>query len=262
MLNIFPNDAEGVKMDINNNILNFSQQMNVAVIGGSGGIGNSLLRLLAIQNDVQKVYCFSRSTVQTFNPKIECHTIDITDEKSVIDTAFKVKDNNLDAIIIVTGILHSDLVSPEKNLKDISLEQMQKIFEVNTFGPALIAKHFLPLIPKNRKSVFAALSARVGSIEDNHLGGWYSYRASKAALNMIIKTTSIEVARRYKKACVVGLHPGTVDTELSKPFQGNVKEGKLFTPEYSASCLLKVMNTIDEKDTGKLFAWDGQKIPY
>jgi NAD(P)-dependent dehydrogenase (short-subunit alcohol dehydrogenase family) len=133
---------------------------------------------------------------------------------------------------------------------------------INTIGPALTMKYFASKLKKDRKSVIAALSARVGSISDNHLGGWYGYRASKAALNMIIRTASIEVARRNKQACVVGLHPGTVDTSLSKPFHDHVPEGKLFAPEYAASQLLNVLNNLTARDTGYVFAYDGQKIPF
>jgi NAD(P)-dependent dehydrogenase (short-subunit alcohol dehydrogenase family) len=105
------------------------------------------------------------------------------------------------------------------------------------------------------------LSARVGSISDNRLGVWYAYRASKAALNMILKNAAIEMARRYKKASIIGLHPGTVDTTLSKPFQRQVQEGKLFTPEYSSVCLLKVINDFEPEQSGKVFAWDGKEVP-
>ena len=125
-----------------------------------------------------------------------------------------------------------------------------------------MAKHFIPLLRKQQKSVLAALSARVGSISDNNLGGWYSYRASKSALNMLLKTTSIEVARRNKTASVIGLHPGTVDTGLSKPFQANVKPEKLFTPEFAAECILKNIDKATAETSGSVFAWDGSPIPY
>lgn len=126
--------------------------------------------------------------------------------------------------------------------------------------PALIAKHLLPKLNKDHPAIFAALSARVGSISDNQLGGWYAYRASKAALNMIIKNAAIEVGRRNRKAIVVGLHPGTVDSDLSKPFQGNVADGKLFTPEDSAQKLLEVLRSLGPEQTGKCFAWDGKEV--
>ena len=132
---------------------------------------------------------------------------------------------------------------------------------VSLIGPALVAQAFLPKLAKNKKTIFAALSARVGSISDNRLGGWHSYRASKAALNMLIKNFSIEVARKNKQAIIVGLHPGTVDSRLSKPFQKNVKPEHLFSADYSAKKLLQVIDQLTVKDSGGCFAWDGKKIP-
>jgi NAD(P)-dependent dehydrogenase (short-subunit alcohol dehydrogenase family) len=127
-------------------------------------------------------------------------------------------------------------------------------------APALLAKHLIPLMPKDQRAVFAALSARVGSIGDNRLGGWYSYRASKAALNMLLRCTAIEAKRRWPKLVVVGLHPGTVDTPLSQPFQARVPDGKLFTPEFSARSLLQVIDGLTPADSGNVYAWDGQLI--
>jgi NAD(P)-dependent dehydrogenase (short-subunit alcohol dehydrogenase family) len=123
-----------------------------------------------------------------------------------------------------------------------------------------LAKHLLPLLPAEGKSAFAALSARVGSIGDNHLGGWHAYRASKAALNMLLRNLAIELGRRKPEALCVGLHPGTVDTPLSAPFQGNVAEGKLFTPAFAAGRLLAVLEALRPEDSGQVFAWDGQRV--
>jgi NAD(P)-dependent dehydrogenase (short-subunit alcohol dehydrogenase family) len=156
--------------------------------------------------------------------------------------------------------LHGDGLAPENALRDLNMDNFERIFAVNTFGPALVAKHFLPLIPKDTKSVFAALSARVGSISDNRLGGWHAYRASKTALNMIIKNSAIETARRYKRSCVIGLHPGTVDTGLSEPFQGGVPPDKLFTPDQSAAYLMDVIDTITPEYSGSIFDWKGEII--
>jgi len=138
---------------------------------------------------------------------------------------------------------------------------MERSYRINAIGPALVAKHFLPLLTRERKAMFAALSARVGSIEDNQLGGWHAYRASKAALNMLLKTLSIELARQNPTAICVGLHPGTVDTRLSEPFQRGVPEGKLFSPQKSARHLLNVFDTLSPEQSGQIFAWDGQRIP-
>lgn len=170
-------------------------------------------------------------------------------------------------IVVGIGALHqmgqtdSASLRPEKTWRELSADNMANIFATNTIAPALIAKHFLPLLPHSGRSVFAVLSARVGSISDNRLGGWYSYRASKAALNQIIKTTSIELARTRPEAVCIGLHPGTVDTGLSKPFQSNVAEGKLFTPQSSANYLLNVIGGATPKQSGALLAWDGSIVP-
>ena len=141
------------------------------------------------------------------------------------------------------------------------LSRLARIFAVNTIGPALVLKHFAPLLPRTGRSVIALLSARVGSISDNRLGGWYGYRASKAALNQLVRTASIEVARSRRDAVIVGLHPGTVETPLSAPFRGNVSPGKLFTPRVSAAHLLTAIEGLTPADSGKCFAWDGSEVP-
>jgi NAD(P)-dependent dehydrogenase (short-subunit alcohol dehydrogenase family) len=163
-------------------------------------------------------------------------------------------------VIVATGLLHDGELVPEKSLRDLSAEKFLRLFEVNTILPALVGKYFLPKLNRENKSIFAALSARVGSISDNQLGGWYAYRASKAALNMIIKNAAIEIGRQNKQAVIVGLHPGTVDSRLSKPFQSNVADGQLFTPAFSAQKLLEVLETLTQEKSGKCFAWDGQEI--
>lgn len=166
------------------------------------------------------------------------------------------------AVIGASGGIGKAVVQPEKTMQSLSGNTMSELFNVNTIGPALLAKHFLPVMRKSGKSVFAVLSARVGSISDNRLGGWVSYRASKAALNMVIKTLSIEQARRCPESIVVSLHPGTVDTALSKPFSSSVAATSLFTPEHSAACLLAVVDDLDTPDSGGFFAWDGEAIEY
>ena len=187
--------------------------------------------------------------------------VDITDEATIVNAAATLE--RVDLVIVATGFLHADDGSkPEKSWKDFSSEKFTENFLINTIGPALVAKHVLPIFPRKERAVFAALSARVGSISDNRLGGWYSYRGAKAALNQIIKTLSIELARSRPQVVCVGLHPGTVDTGLSRPFQGNVAPEKLFTPTVAADHLLGVINGLTPADTGGVFAWDGQRIPY
>lgn len=169
----------------------------------------------------------------------------------------------IDLVIVATGMLHKGPgLMPEKRLKDIDATTMTEVLRVNTIGPALLAKHLLPGLRRDAKAVFAAISARVGSIGDNHLGGWASYRASKAALNMLIRTFAIEQSRTHPDAVVATLHPGTVDTNLSRPFQRNVPEGKLFTTDFVAERLLSVLDGLTSTSTGGFFAWDGKRIEY
>ena len=238
-------------------------QSSAIVIGASGSIGNAFIRLLVERNNIETIYAFARTEVSFDSAKVQSRLIDIEDEESIRQAAELVaKKIQPDLIIVATGMLHSAEIGPEKSLRDLSAAKFQRLFTVNAVCPALIAKHFLPALPRDRRAVFAALSARVGSISDNRLGGWYAYRASKAALNMILKNAAIEINRRHKQAIVVGLHPGTVDSALSKPFQGSVAQDKLFTPEFSAQKLLQVIDKLTIEDTGKTFAWDGQVIPF
>jgi NAD(P)-dependent dehydrogenase (short-subunit alcohol dehydrogenase family) len=230
----------------------FTSPFNVAIIGASGGIGKAFLEELEGHEQVGQIYSFSRNAPDTI-------TLDLCDENS-IKAAAAIVDKPLHLIILATGLLHDGDLMPEKSLRDVSLDKMSRVMAVNVIGPALVAKHFLPHLPREGKSIFAALSARVGSISDNSIGGWHSYRASKAALNMVLKNVAIETARKYKSAAVIGLHPGTVDTGLSAPFQSNVKDGKLFTSQQSAQYLLSVLNNANAESTGKIFAWDGQEI--
>jgi NAD(P)-dependent dehydrogenase (short-subunit alcohol dehydrogenase family) len=167
-------------------------------------------------------------------------------------------------VFIATGLLHDPVsgLGPEKQMRDLDPERLARLFAVNTIGPALAIKHFAPLLPRTGKSVIAAVSAKVGSIEDNRLGGWYGYRASKAALNQIVKTAAIEIAVRRKEAIVLSMHPGTVDTALSKPFQTNVAEHKLFSPEFAAERMLDALDTASPADSGALLSWDGTRLPF
>jgi NAD(P)-dependent dehydrogenase (short-subunit alcohol dehydrogenase family) len=139
---------------------------------------------------------------------------------------------------------------------------MAALFALNTIGPAVIAKHMLPLLPRGRRSVFAALSARVGSITDNRLGGWHSYRASKAGLNMLVRDFAIEMRRTHPHSVIVALHPGTVDTPLSRAFQRNLPDGQLTTSQDAAMHLLAVLDGLTPAESGGFFAWDGQPIPF
>lgn len=242
----------------------FGERLNVAVIGASGGIGGAVVQALADCSQVERICAFSRQE-NGFDDsrRVVSARIDLMNEDSIRNAAALLQETGpLHLIFIATGILHQrDGLQPEKTWNSLDPEAMALAFKINTVGPALVAKHFLPLLAKNRKSVFAALSARVGSISDNQLGGWYSYRASKAALNMLLKGFSIELARRNDGAICVGLHPGTVDTDLSAPFQRGVPAAQLFSPVTSAHHLLKVIDQLVPTDSGKVFAWDGAEIP-
>ena len=235
----------------------FGDNLKVAVFGASGGIGSALTDALAEAVNVDTVFAISRKGMNGAACVSPVRCLEYSEE-NLGELAAGLPE--LDVIICALGVLHGQTFGPEKSRRELSLENMQRVFHVNTFLPSLIAKQMLPKMRRNRKSVFAALSARVGSISDNRLGGWYSYRASKAALNMMIKTMAIEHARRFKYSAVIGLHPGTVDTELSKPFQTNVAKEKLFDPDFSAARLLDVIEKVTPDETGKIFAWDGQEI--
>ena len=163
--------------------------------------------------------------------------------------------------MVATGVLHTPEHMPEKSLNDLSAEYCQTLFSANTILPALIGKHFIPHLSNDKPSCFATLTARVGSITDNRKGGWYAYRASKAALNMLIKTFAIEAQRTNPQSMIVGLHPGTVDSLLSKPFHTFIDPEKIFDPSDAATKLLSVLHTLTSDHTGKIYAWDGQEIP-
>lgn len=234
---------------------------NIAIIGCSGAIGKAFTKWLSEKYPEASIYAFCRSGSNDKYGNVSYHKINYQDESSIEESAkLASKEMPLDRVFVTTGMLHNQNIMPEKSLKELSAEKFRCLFEVNTILPALIAKHFVPKLNKNEHSIFAALSARVGSISDNRAGGWYAYRSSKAALNMIIKNVAIETARTNSLALVVGLHPGTVDSPLSKPFQRNVEEGKLFTPEYSATKLLEVLEGLKQDSSGKCFAWDGLEV--
>ncbi|MDA5639607.1 MULTISPECIES: SDR family NAD(P)-dependent oxidoreductase [Agrobacterium] len=221
------------------------------VIGASGGIGGAVMSLL--EADARCAYALPLSRSKD--------DLDITDEKSVAAAASRLGDQRgtFDLIFNTTGALTIDGVGPEKSIKAIDPLQMAKQFAVNAIGPALLLKHFAPLLKREEKCVFASLSARVGSIGDNRLGGWISYRASKAAQNQIIRTAAIEIMRTNSQAIVVALHPGTVATDLSQPFS---KGRDRFEPEESAARLLNTIDALTAGQTGQFFAYDGARIEW
>jgi len=229
---------------------------SAVVIGASGGIGAAFEAALIEEGAYEVVHGFARS-------RGGAQHLDLLDEASIATAAAHVAKGPPPAMVIVaTGLLHDGEHGPEKALRDLDPAWLAQLYAVNAIGPALVAKHFLPLMPKATRTVFAALSARVASITDNRLGGWHGYRASKAALNMLIRNLAIEERRRNERAIVVALHPGTVDTALSRPFQANVPAGRLFDAERAALQLLDVIEGLKSPDSGKLFDYEGEEIPF
>lgn len=221
------------------------------VIGASGGIGAAVAGLLRASGRFAVVHALSRSETG----------LDLEAEASIAEAAGRVAEGAPPTLVFVaTGVLHHGF-EPERGYRALTADHMMRDYRINTVGPALVARHFLPLLPRDRRAVFAALSARVGSIGDNRLGGWHSYRASKAALNMVLRNLAVELGRTHPQAVVAGLHPGTVDTALSQPFQRGVKPETLFTADYSAERLLAVIDGLTAADSGGVFAWDGARIP-
>jgi NAD(P)-dependent dehydrogenase (short-subunit alcohol dehydrogenase family) len=233
--------------------------MNAIVFGASGGIGRALTEQLVGAGKYETVFAASRT-----DPGIDGArylNVDILSDDSLASVGASVKAGGpLSLCVVATGFLSDDDVMPEKSYRHQTLAAFNHVFAMNTFAPGLIAKHMLPLYARGARGVFAALSARVGSISDNRKGGWHAYRASKAALNMLIQNYAIEQARRNENFICVALHPGTVDTSLSEPFQSNVPEKQLFSPDQSAGCLLSVINGLHPEDTGKVFDWAGEEI--
>lgn len=235
--------------------------MIAAVFGSSGGIGRALVSELLARGGYTHVFAISRSGKA--HDGAQTRQADFLDEDALAAiTAEMDAAGPVTLAIIASGLLSDgEQLQPEKTYRQQSLENFQRVFAANTYAPALIAKHVLPVMPKKDRSVFAVLSARVGSISDNHIGGWHAYRASKAALNMLIRNYAIEQARRAPGSVCAGLHPGTVDTALSQPFQNGVPDGKLFSPQQSAGYLLDVIGQLTPEDSGKCFDWAGKEVP-
>ena len=218
----------------------------VVVVGASGGIGRALADVAQSRGEV----------IRLSRPGI-----DVGDE-ATIAAAAEAAGDRLSHVIVAAGMLHAEGRGPERDWRQIEANWMLESFRANTVLPALVAKHFLPRLRRDAPALFAVLTARVGSIGDNRLGGWHSYRASKAAANQLVKTLSVELRRKNPGAAIVALHPGTVDTAMSRPFQRNVAAEKLFTPEQSAAHLWRVMDGLGPEDSGAFRAWDGAEIPW
>ena len=260
--------------------------MKIAIMG-TGGLGSYIGGRMAYRG--QDVTFISRGkqleALKTTGLKIDSpdgslhlSNLNVTDDCSTVgpvdliifcvksydtaEAAEQMRDDPPDLVIVATGVLTlSDGTGPERTYKRLDGAAMSEVFALNTIGPALIAKHMLALLPRDRRSVFAALSARVGSISDNMLGGWHSYRASKSALNMLLKNFAIELGRTHDEAVIVGLHPGTVNTALSEPFQSGLQGGQLTEPADAAENLLRVVDRLRPAHSGKVFDWKGEEVP-
>ncbi|MDX1569310.1 MAG: SDR family NAD(P)-dependent oxidoreductase [Xanthomonadales bacterium] len=228
--------------------------MHALVIGATGGIGGAIRSRLSSDG----------ATVLTAGRKDADLHLDFDEPDSIqaaaVDLAERVE--RLHLLVVASGILHGQELDPEKRFEDLDATTLTRYFRINAIGPALVARHFFPFLSHDERAVFAAISARVGSIGDNRLGGWYGYRSSKAALNMLLKTLAIEAGRRADQLIVAALHPGTVDTSLSAPFQSRVPEERLFSPDHSARQLLEVIRRLRPEDSGGFFAYDGQAIEW
>jgi NAD(P)-dependent dehydrogenase (short-subunit alcohol dehydrogenase family) len=220
--------------------------MNTVIVGGNTGIGAALAA--HYQQQGHTVVVASRRT-----------GLDVADEASIAAWAATLPDR-LDVVINTVGVLHDEHLRPERRLQELSASTLARSFAVNAFAPALLLKHLSGRLRHGERAIFASLSARVGSISDNHLGGWYSYRAAKAAQNQLLRTAAIELKRQAPALIVALLHPGTVDTGLSKPFQSAAKT--LFSPEQAASCLAAVLADLTPEDSGGFWDWRGEVVPW
>ncbi|NOI80196.1 SDR family oxidoreductase [Vibrio tubiashii] len=235
--------------------------MKVLIVGASGGIGAALVNECLFRYENTEIHgTYFRSNNRHRSNQVYWHQLDIREEESIERLASRI--DHLDWIINCVGFLHNEHQGPEKNLHSVSGEFFLENIAINTLPTLLLAKYFSAKLKSSEFPKFATLSARVGSLSDNHLGGWYSYRSSKAALNMLIKTLSIEWKRTLPKATVLSLHPGTTDTELSLPFQANVPKGKLFSPEKVAKDLIDIIESKSIDDSGNFYDYSGEAIPW
>lgn len=247
------------------------QRGTALVVGASQGIGLGFVRHLLVSDRFDCLFATYRQpetatgllALQT-DPRLQCLPLEATEEGEIAQLAAKIQGQGrgLDLVINCVGVLHQGDLQPEKSLRQIDADQLLRYFQINSIPAILLAKHLQPLLKQEGRTVFANLSAKIGSIEDNRIGGWYGYRASKAALNMLLKTAAIEYSRKNPHTIIVALHPGTTDTRLSEPFQRNVPPEKLFAVDRTVAQLLTIIAGLTEADTGAFFSWDGSRLPW
>jgi NAD(P)-dependent dehydrogenase (short-subunit alcohol dehydrogenase family) len=245
--------------------------MNTLVIGASRGIGLEFTRQYLQDPRFVQIFATYRhlspeleGLAQQYPDKLVLLPVDTTIEADIAAAIATIKThtNTLQEVVYCVGLLHDDQLKPEKSLRQIQSENLARYFQVNAIGAVLWAKYLLPLLRGGDRPIFAAISAKVGSIGDNRLGGWYGYRASKAALNMLLRNVAIEWNRVAPDVIVALLHPGTTDTDLSKPFQKHVPPAKLFSPELTVTQLRQVMAGLTPQNSGEFFSWDGAPLPW
>jgi NAD(P)-dependent dehydrogenase (short-subunit alcohol dehydrogenase family) len=268
-----PEPPESSRRDPESVLSRFEHPVTALVAGASRGVGLAFVRCLAAESGVRRIWAGCRNPAEAEelagladgDERIRLLALDVTDEGRLSAAARTVamEGEPVDMVINCAGLLHEpDGLQPERRLSEVRADWLMQAFAANGAGPLLLAKHFESLLPRRERAVFASLSARVGSISDNRLGGWYAYRGSKAAQNMFLRTLSIELARRARGIVCVALHPGTTRTELSRPFRGSVPEDKLFSPERAATQLLRVIDGLGSSENGGFYAWNGEKIPW
>jgi len=251
----------------------FRKSSHALVVGASRGIGFEFVRQLLQDSKIVHLYATYRTAsnaqdllalAQTQPDRLTPLVMDITDEAQIIAglNQIKTQHKQLHLAIYCVGVLHDQTLQPEKSLRWIKPENLVRYFQVNSIGAVLLAKHLLPLVKHHDRSLYACISAKVGSIGDNHSGGWYGYRASKAALNMFLRNIALEYGRVSPETIVAALHPGTTDTQLSQPFQGNVPPEKLFPVDRTVRQLLTVLAKLEPADSGQFFSWDGSQLPW
>ncbi len=246
---------------------------NALVVGASQGIGLGWIQILLKDDRFKTIYGTYRKSEtasklldleKQHSTRLRCVVMDITDEEEIAEGIRKIGQevDKLHFVIYCVGVLHAGELQPEKRLEQVNADNLLHYFRVNSIGAVLLAKYLVPLLKHQEGSVFASISAKVGSIGDNYLGGWYGYRGSKTALNMFMRTVAIEYKRKCPQTIVVSLHPGTTATRLSSPFQKNVPPEKLFSVEKTVFLLWKVIENLTLEDSGEFFSWDGSQLPW